>query len=291
MQINRNNFEEHAIDWLEGNLKGEELKSMEAFLSANPDVRAELTGLYEIVLKAPETVYTKKEQLKKKEKGVFQWVLLLSLLLIPAVILFSYIVMPEYNQQHLSESAQLENINTKKTLQQTNIGEKPKTADLKEALKHAESKKSDIKTEKKADFSNKSPAKADAEYNVKNPNLNSGEEPLDTMIKMPEQTKKSETDSLKRVLDSIHQLNGKPKIEWGYQPIAALDAKHIEFKNNIDVAVSKLLIETMVLDFKPENGQAFTVRKSKGIKTPFGTIRFKEIVEALLPESYMASVK
>ncbi len=42
MKINKINYEQFAIDYLEGNLTGEDLKEMKTFLQKNPEVKAEL---------------------------------------------------------------------------------------------------------------------------------------------------------------------------------------------------------------------------------------------------------
>ncbi len=67
MKINRINYEQFAIDYLEGNLLGEDLREMEVFLSKNPDVKKELEEM-ELFYLEPEVgvVFEGKEALKKE---------------------------------------------------------------------------------------------------------------------------------------------------------------------------------------------------------------------------------
>lgn len=76
MDINNHNYEEFAIDYLEGNLSPELEEAMQLFLLQNPDIEAELMGLgmEELVLEADrDVVFPDKEillQLEEQEKVV-----------------------------------------------------------------------------------------------------------------------------------------------------------------------------------------------------------------------------
>lgn len=69
MNINRNNYEEFFIDYIDGKLTAEEVAELMLFVAANPDLREELNMLEQspvLELAGAET-FNNKEQLKKKE--------------------------------------------------------------------------------------------------------------------------------------------------------------------------------------------------------------------------------
>ncbi|HCY00255.1 MAG TPA: hypothetical protein DG754_08975 [Bacteroidales bacterium] len=65
MDINRNNYEFFLIDYIEGNLTTEQLKTVEAFLLLNLDIKNEIEGLSDHVLMPEDHTYTSKSNLKK----------------------------------------------------------------------------------------------------------------------------------------------------------------------------------------------------------------------------------
>jgi len=70
MDVNINNYEELAMDYLEGNLEANTQEAMEAFLIDHPEIKNELTDLCEMVV-VPEAIpYPNKSLLKKERKGV-----------------------------------------------------------------------------------------------------------------------------------------------------------------------------------------------------------------------------
>lgn len=69
MDINNHNYEEFAIDYLEGNLSTELEEKMKLFLLQNPEIEAELIGLEGIVLKADTSIiFPEKEILLQLER-------------------------------------------------------------------------------------------------------------------------------------------------------------------------------------------------------------------------------
>jgi len=291
MQINKNNYEEYAIDWLEGNLDAEDLKNMEAFLSANPDIRSDLGGLEEMVLTPSLTDFPKKEQLFKKEKAAFPWALAITFLVIPAIFILIFYSVYYMNKYEIGESE------NEKIYSELNTYQIEREYDSKTLNSMEDQKKEPKKATKDSNSSNTEQSNTIPKvYNNRQPIINNNiikktaENQMNPLF--PELKKQSETDSLRKVLDSIQQLRGVPKVEWKQQPMAQIDLKYLKIqRNSIDAPADKILIQTMLLDFKQETRRGFAVKKSKGIKTPFGTIRFKEIREALLPESYFASDK
>jgi hypothetical protein len=61
--INRNNYEEFFIDYLDGKLSEASLRRLECFLLANPDLREELEGMELAVIRASGETFGSKDQL------------------------------------------------------------------------------------------------------------------------------------------------------------------------------------------------------------------------------------
>jgi len=79
MTINKFNYESFALDYLEGTLSPEMAEEMERFLKTHPAIEAELSGMMELIVLAPDTsiVYEGKADLLKEEKVVWlsrKWV-------------------------------------------------------------------------------------------------------------------------------------------------------------------------------------------------------------------------
>ncbi len=62
--ISRSNYEVFFIDYLEGNLSEEEIRSLEDFLLSNPDLRSELEGLETVILTPGDEKLENPENLK-----------------------------------------------------------------------------------------------------------------------------------------------------------------------------------------------------------------------------------
>jgi hypothetical protein len=70
--ITQENYEEYALDYLEGNLDANQRQAMEEFLAQHPAIAEDLQGLLEVVLPATtEQAYQRKARLKKK--GAAGW--------------------------------------------------------------------------------------------------------------------------------------------------------------------------------------------------------------------------
>lgn len=67
MDINRNNYELFLIDYIDGNLTVEQLKTVEAFLLLNPDLKNELEGLSNHVLIPENQAYKNKFILRRAD--------------------------------------------------------------------------------------------------------------------------------------------------------------------------------------------------------------------------------
>lgn len=65
MKINRNNYEEFMLDYIEGNLDAENKRAFEIFLSDNEDIKTELQGFENFSLTADEISFDEKYLLKK----------------------------------------------------------------------------------------------------------------------------------------------------------------------------------------------------------------------------------
>ena len=66
MTINRHNYEEFLVDYLDGRLNPSLVAELLVFLDQNPDVKDELDGLQDVVLIGETIAYPNKSTLKKK---------------------------------------------------------------------------------------------------------------------------------------------------------------------------------------------------------------------------------
>ncbi len=64
-RINRNNYEEFFIDYLDGNLGEPEIIELENFLLQHPDLKEELEGLEDAIVSPKESAFSVKENLKQ----------------------------------------------------------------------------------------------------------------------------------------------------------------------------------------------------------------------------------
>lgn len=65
MVINRHNYEEYLLDFMEGNLPAHEVDAVLLFLEENPDIKSEFEGIEESVIPIEESKFTAKDSLKK----------------------------------------------------------------------------------------------------------------------------------------------------------------------------------------------------------------------------------
>ena len=65
MKINRHNYEEFLLDFIEGNLPANEAEAVQSFLDKNPDVKAETQDLLNFKLADNATKFQSKNLLKK----------------------------------------------------------------------------------------------------------------------------------------------------------------------------------------------------------------------------------
>jgi len=66
IDINRANYEEYVIDYLEGSLNTFERDCFDDFLGNNPDIKEEISSVNDITLKADKNIFSKKDNLKKR---------------------------------------------------------------------------------------------------------------------------------------------------------------------------------------------------------------------------------
>jgi hypothetical protein len=151
MMINKENYEEYAIDYLEGTLDAKTKYYFEEFLMVHPEIKKSLETLMEYQLPKDETiVFDKKEQLYKR-KTLFPWLsLAASLIFIIGLSFYFFIVknnskdnQPTYtiqeptktknkleiqpapeneNQKHLASPTQQNNVFIKDKTDQKNDG-------------------------------------------------------------------------------------------------------------------------------------------------------------------------
>ncbi len=284
MQITTDNYELYAIDYLEGGLSGEELRCMETFLDQRPDIKAALTGLESVTLTADSTnQYPNKEKLLKKEQGgAFPW-LWTAVSVIFIAMLIPFIIWQQAEpkvEQMADKKSEIVSEKAKETEVQTEIPQKAADVIEKPTVNIGKSNTAAINnSDKKTNATIASQAGRNIENNAT--------PPLNT--ETPELKRRTESDSLKQVLDSLQLKNGKAKIEFSAMPLANLELKELEINKKEVVLSPKMLLELAALKNKENN--IAKVNKPKSFKTPFGTIRFNDIRDALLPESFIASVK
>jgi hypothetical protein len=68
--INRNNYEEYMLLYIDGELSSDERQAMDAFLQVNPDLKEELELLQQTILRPEQIAFTDKNTLYKKEEGI-----------------------------------------------------------------------------------------------------------------------------------------------------------------------------------------------------------------------------
>ena len=67
VDINRLNYENFVIDYLDGSMDAIETACFIAFLENNPDIKEEISELNEVVIVSDDSAFTKKATLKKKQ--------------------------------------------------------------------------------------------------------------------------------------------------------------------------------------------------------------------------------
>ena len=65
MMITRNNYESFLVDYADGTLPASEVREMEHFLAANPDIREEFEAYREGTVEEPHILFPTKSDLKK----------------------------------------------------------------------------------------------------------------------------------------------------------------------------------------------------------------------------------
>jgi len=89
MTVNRNNYEEYFLLYIDRELNGNERKMVEEFVRRHPDLEKELTALKQTVAVPPEIVFEHKEILLRDEKErrlfpVYLWRIAATLLIVLA---------------------------------------------------------------------------------------------------------------------------------------------------------------------------------------------------------------
>ncbi len=70
MNINRQNYEECFLLYVDGELRPDERLAVENFVAQNPDLSAELELLKQVILQHQDIIFQEKEQLFKNEAGI-----------------------------------------------------------------------------------------------------------------------------------------------------------------------------------------------------------------------------
>lgn len=144
MKINKLNYEQFALDYLEGSLPVAKAAEMRSFLAKNPDIEQELEGMKDIFLVPDENiVFTNKKALKKSTIVGYNWKWIsfgLSLAAIVAVLF--WLQYPKTTTKPV-ETTKIENTQTKLIDQKATIANRKSTKQ--------ESKQSENKLSQSAD--------------------------------------------------------------------------------------------------------------------------------------------
>jgi hypothetical protein len=68
--INRNNYEEYLLLYIDGELPAAERQAVESFLAVNPDLKEELQLLQQTILQPEHLSFSEKDLLYRKEEGI-----------------------------------------------------------------------------------------------------------------------------------------------------------------------------------------------------------------------------
>jgi cytoskeletal protein RodZ len=284
MQINKNNYELFAIDYIEGKLTGDALRQMQRFLAENPDIKAEFEGLNLMVLPKTENVsFNKKNVLLQPEtKSLWRWIFpTMSIVLFVGLILIGF-----WNMY----STEKENNNILRLSKKPAVSADLKTTntDVHQNIITTNTTKTVVEEKKPIPSTPKKISPAPAKIKASDAN----EKPSPASEFKAPTVLDFKTDSLKNILDSLQQLNNKPKIQLNAMPMASVDLQEMTLKTSDIELNTAIATSALSIDFNhQEPSEAPAPRPEKSMKTPFGKIKFNDIRDALLPESYIAATK
>ncbi len=292
MTITNDNYEFYALDYLEGNLDATTQKAMDAFLQKHPELQAEMEDMQEfVVLEAEEElVFEKKASLKKalvsdavSSKGAFVLPVWLRYAAAAAIILGLIFGVTQLTRpgQVSKEIKLVEQKNpTPPKSEKTTIlppTENDHVADLEIVEELAKQERTPQKRETKPRAVVPVEPMEKEELVVEN-------QATQEKIKLPEEIKPIvESEPLKeKVLNKqrAYSTESIAAIDTDVQVLAFKTAQRNAVVEMSLLHESQLLVEA--LSTPPS-------QKAKQWKTPFGTIKWKEVANALTPESYFAS--
>lgn len=299
MTITTENYEFYALDYLEGNLDATTQEAMDNFLQKHPELQAEMEDMLAIILEPEDDIiFEKKDSLRKKvvlNSGKSRVLPIWFRYAAAAAVIFALIYGTVQMSKQYNYSAPMEVVQEDELAPKVKHKELPMPNTPKKMQKQKEAEKVEVITETKIE--------ENQYFNSKNPNTNNTLTPdnqnlaeADKFIETaPKEDKKitAKKESPIFIAEKVIENSNLPQIEerqFSTTAIVAIDADAQIMVKKIAqreaVVEMSLLYESQIL---VETINAEPKKKEKKWKTPFGTIKWGEVAEALTPESYFAS--
>jgi hypothetical protein len=302
MAITIENYEFYALDYLEGNLDETTQKAMDQFLNKHPEILAEMEEMKAFVLEPEDDlIFEKKDSLKKEvvlvpenksseRRGALIpiWTRYAAAAAVILGLIWTTVQMTKSNEQpNPIEIVEKEQNQTKPQEQYNNL------ENIKEEPKQQEVI---VQEEVEVKVTDKQEAKPDKVLPQNNQKINQDmianvetKEPIKNVEFVENQNDQPIAKEEVQIQEEIKVEKLEQRI-FSTQSIAVIDIEQdlttdkIKQKNAV-VELSLLHESQMLVEALNSPKQ----KQQKKWKTPFGTIKWGEVAEALTPESYFAS--
>ncbi len=270
MKIDTHNYEVYILDYLEGQLSPQAEEAMRRFLEQQPEIADQLEGLEEMVLQPDrELKFEKKELLMKKTKTstliYWPWALLL-LLFLSLPLIYHGIVSPEpkasENKSTFPPPVLSEENNKERAdkIVPTTQKQEAKTTEKEENTVAPSPKQFGVKPEENRKPIATNPINKDSTNNTISPK---------------EIAPTEQKEEIKEAIPTIIPIALKTTKEINQDIKPNEIPEHWAAMTQIDI---------------PQPNKTTRSKKSREINTPFGKLRWSDIADALLPETF-ASIK
>ncbi len=272
MSINKINYEQFAMDYLEGNLNGQQLRDMEQFLERHPDIKKELEEMELFYLEADEDiVFDQKESLIKETEpeaiivsGYRKWWLMSSIAVFLIFAITLFMLNMDVDKVHSSDETMVEQKTITSEKQQPSV-----TIDNNEAITNndeintpEEGSNREIIIEKNQEKVVEIKEDVNNDNFIPNSNPIQKEQPvarqapqsvpteINPQTPTPEQSKKNEepvifagTDTSSRTTESENNANPKVKHKTESTPIASVELEPIFSETSITKPMEDMQLE------------------------------------------------